>query len=311
MARGIVVYLSYTGNTKSIAESIHRGMSPLMDSCDIVRLRETDPKVMADYDLIGIGSPVRLSEMPAEFRAFIEAMPPMKGKHCFVFNTHGATAQNFMRTTVTALREKGLVVIGFADWYCSVWLAHIPKPYLTDGHPDEIDLQQAENFGREMVERSRRIHAGETNLIQHLPEGIEYDRLYGTLPGEGDIGDARDRILEARKQKLTINMDRCTRCNYCVEICPTDSIDFSADPPVIKDNCDRCWLCEQLCPEAAVEFNWPPLFVNHNIIVERVFLSVLKRAEEDGRYRPLIPMEKVGWDTPLFKTTRPPRYKIV
>ena len=139
MARGIIVYLSYTGNTKSIAESIHRGMSPRLEQCDIVRLRETDPKVLAGYDLIGIGSPVRLSEMPAELRAFIDGMPSLEGKHGFVFNTHGATAQNFMRTAVTALREKGLVVIGFIDWYCSVWLAHIPKPYLIFWHELWLD----------------------------------------------------------------------------------------------------------------------------------------------------------------------------
>ena len=43
-------------------------------------------------------------------------------------------------------------------------------PYYTAGHPDEIDLREAEEFGREMVERSRRISAGETKLIPAMPD---------------------------------------------------------------------------------------------------------------------------------------------
>ena len=65
MTKGIVVYLSYTGNTKQIAEATYRGMSKLMDQSDIVRLRETHPKDLIGYDLIGIGSPVRLGKMPS------------------------------------------------------------------------------------------------------------------------------------------------------------------------------------------------------------------------------------------------------
>ena len=60
MLKGIAIFLSYTGNTKQIAEAIHRGMGPFMGQCDMVRLRETDPKEFGGYDLSGSGSPVRL-----------------------------------------------------------------------------------------------------------------------------------------------------------------------------------------------------------------------------------------------------------
>lgn len=305
MPKGIIVYLSYTGNTRQIARAIYKGMSPLMDRCDIVKLRQTNPADLAGYDLIGIGSPVRLGKMPVELKEFIARMDSLQGTHCFVFNTHAALPVGFMKECVTALKEKGLFVIGFKNWYCAVYLPYVPKPYFTDGHPDEIDLKEAEDFGREMVLRSRRIHQGESNLIQSLPEGEEYDRIYGAQM----TGALPVDVMKARAQGFSIDMNKCTRCNYCVELCPTNSIDFSVNPPVFK-KCDQCWMCEQTCPEGAISFNYAPLHKSHNVIVEQRFVPALKLAEELGRFRPLVKPEEIGWETPLFITKKPPRFKI-
>jgi NAD-dependent dihydropyrimidine dehydrogenase PreA subunit len=52
-----------------------------------------------------------------------------------------------------------------------------------------------------------------------------------------------------------INAERCTNCNICVRVCPTDV--FDRDPggqPKIarQDVCQTCFMCEVHCPEDAM-----------------------------------------------------------
>ena len=306
MTKAIIVYLSYTGNTLKIAEAIQKGTASLVAQSDMVRLRQTDPRTLAQYDLIGIGSPVRLGKMPVELAAFIEGMDGLAGKHCFIFNTHAALPVDFMRQSIEAVKRKGLIVIGFKNWYCTVYLPYVPKPYFTDGHPDAIDLREAEDFGREVVHRSRRLENGEPCVIPSLPEGSLYEEIYGARM----TGSLPSEVMAARAQGFSVDAGKCTRCGYCVELCPTRSIDFSGEKPVFGP-CDQCWMCEQTCPTGAISFNYPPLHRSHNKVVADRFVPALKRAELAGRFRPLVRAEDVGWETPLYVTRKPPRFKIV
>jgi NAD-dependent dihydropyrimidine dehydrogenase PreA subunit len=52
-----------------------------------------------------------------------------------------------------------------------------------------------------------------------------------------------------------INAERCTNCNLCVRICPTDVFDKTqAGPPKIarQQVCQTCFMCEVHCPEDAM-----------------------------------------------------------
>lgn len=55
--------------------------------------------------------------------------------------------------------------------------------------------------------------------------------------------------------------DRCKGCGYCIEFCPRDVLEFSADfnqrgyhAPTVKkpDDCVNCHYCEIICPEFAI-----------------------------------------------------------
>jgi MinD superfamily P-loop ATPase len=68
-------------------------------------------------------------------------------------------------------------------------------------------------------------------------------------------------LMEPHIQKRTdfmgggvaiIDLERCTQCGQCVDLCRFDAInpDFEID----EINCEGCGVCVDLCPEQAIEF---------------------------------------------------------
>jgi Fe-S-cluster-containing hydrogenase component 2/flavodoxin len=192
--KGIVVYYSATGATGKIAGAIHRGMKSVFN-CDVAPLNKMDPKEMAKYDVVAIGGPIWYYRETANLRLYIYNMPRMTGKPCILFCTHGTQPSGFFNSLMQPVRNKELTVIGWNDWYGGAsHVLHMPSPYVTDGHPDEIDLKEAEAFGRSMAERAQRIYAGEKDLIPEIPSGPDADPLWeksgmggggGGMPGAG------------------------------------------------------------------------------------------------------------------------------
>jgi menaquinone-dependent protoporphyrinogen IX oxidase/NAD-dependent dihydropyrimidine dehydrogenase PreA subunit len=317
--KSLLIYYSQSGNTKKIAEAIYAGMNQTGEPCDIKRLREVHRQDLAGYDLIGLGSPVINLKELSNVTSFIEdTMKNVDGKHGFAFCTHGALPGKYLSRVVPAMIQRGLVVIGWNDWFCSAVYGAIPKPYFTDGHPDEIDLREAEDFGREMVERSRRIYQGETQLIPTFPKGREYDEIYNPpeveVPSRSkELRPYEKAVLKANaRMGLKVNMEKCRypKCTLCIDNCPNHSIDFSVSPPVFNIKCDCCWLCEQTCPSGAIEANWEPVQAAHDPLTIGVIQKALEIFEARGRFRRLVPLEDIGWDTPFWKTKKPPRFKI-
>lgn len=266
--KAIVLYYSATGNTAKIAGSIHRGMRSVLERCDLESIREADPGSMADYDLLVIGGPIWYFRETANLRDFIYNMPDMKGKQCALFCTHGSSPDGYMFSLSTAVKRKGMTIIGWNNWYGSVYqVLHMPKPYMTDGHPDEISLEQAGAFGSEMAERAMKIGQGETGLIPK--PGIDPGSSIGVgaeglwkLYGLGDSAPPPEPGVPPPKFKMEkavreLDPEKCKYpdCRKCIGICPISAISFIDGGMSIKESCIDCALCDKLCPEGAIDVN--------------------------------------------------------
>jgi flavodoxin/ferredoxin len=318
----IIIYYSQTGNTAKIAAAIRDGVKEVCP-CDLARLQDIDTPDLAPYDLIGLGAPVWHRREPSGVMNFIEyTMDNVEGKHGFTFCTHGLLPGHFFARVVPLMTQRGLTVVGWQDWYTGVTMPEKPKPYFTDGHPDAIDLEEAKAFGKETAGRSRRIFAGEKDLIPVLPRGGAYEKLY---PGRGQgwqLKKGRKKapstptsiLLEQaglRSFDVTFHREKCLypKCTICIDNCPTNSIDMIMSNPFNRKRCDRCWYCEQLCPTGAIEIDWEAIV---KVIKEHVapgFIEIYKEAQAQKRFRPLVPLDKVGWDTFWYTVKKHPRLK--
>lgn len=292
--KAIVIYFSQTGNTKKVAEAIHAGMEAVTDQCDLVKLKDTRMTSLPGYDLIGLGCPVWEFQEPFNVKVFEENLPPMDGKHIFLFATHGAWRGGIFASIANVLHRKGLTVIGYQSWYGVIWIQAYPKPYVTDGHPDEIDLKEASDFGREMVDRSLRIARGESHLIPQ------------------SFGPEVPRIARAWVD-MTLDREKCRypKCRLCVDNCPLGAIDLSRDPIIFREpgKCLSCYLCELICPTGAIEadFTLEERRANESVRDPDIgVMRLIEKAEAKGHFRWLV--EKKLGEEPLYKLTRRPRF---
>jgi flavodoxin/NAD-dependent dihydropyrimidine dehydrogenase PreA subunit len=308
--KNLVIYHSISGNTKKIAEAIHTGMCRSGVPSEIKKIREVTSEDLKKYDLIGLGSAVMHQRELNNISSFINyTMNTVDGKHGFAFCTHGAFPGQYLARVVPAMEQRGLTMIGWNDWFASVYHPGCPKPYFTDGHPDTQDLKEAEDFGLKMVELSKKIYAGHKELIPKFPRGKEYDDLYD--PGWKPSWEITSAFLRAKSQiRFKVSKDKCKypKCTFCIDNCPMHSIDFAHGEPNFGLNCDTCWLCEQSCPNAAIEIDWKDYSDAHRPMIDALENS-LDIFEKRGKFRRLVSADQVGWDKFVWQYKKP-RFKI-
>jgi len=106
-------------------------------------------------------------------------------------------------------------------------------------------------------------------------------------------------------------------------------IDFSHNPPVFHKACEGCDVCYALCPTRALTItnlaeyhgalsqpcdpkhpsaNCHGIAMINGKLGYQGFYSPLNEAADKGKFRPLVPIEQVGWNTELSTFTRVPLF---
>ncbi len=273
----LILYFSMSGYTERVAERIRNGILEKTGHCDLMAMADADIRSIAEYDLVGLGCPVYYYKEPFNVSDFIEGLPHLKDKHWFVFCTHGSVMGTTLVSMSEKLKKKGVVVVGHFHVYADATAPFFPYPVPTSGHPDPLEYEQAEDFGRDIIERSERIAQGEVNLIPSTdPVPEQWVQLAGMLTREA---------LSQMFPPLRFDLEKCTSCHECEDACPAGGIDVEADPPRIQSPCIYCYQCPMICPALAIDADWDTVDSSFGDSLFAMYLQELEQAEARGEFR--------------------------
>ena len=137
-------------NTDKIAKAMARVLR-----AKIVRPQEITPEEILGYDLVGFGSGIYYFKHHKSLLEFVEGFPRCEGK-AFVFSTRGIGPVLFYhRALKKKLLEKGFTILGEFSCKGLVTFGFLGLiGGLNRGRPNDTDLVNAENFARQLMERS-------------------------------------------------------------------------------------------------------------------------------------------------------------
>jgi flavodoxin len=158
--RSLVVVFSYHhGNTEKIAHACAKVLG-----AEVKTPQQVKPEEIAEYDLVGFGSGIYSATFDPSVLDLADRLPRAGTTKAFLFSTYGAPAfianREFIEKNHSQIREKlqakGNTVIG--EFGCAGWNTNSFLRFfggLNKGRPDANDLQNAETFARQMMEKAR------------------------------------------------------------------------------------------------------------------------------------------------------------
>lgn len=108
------------------------------------------------------------------------------------------------------------------------------------GRPDLSDLQIATEFGKD--------------IIKQLHQYADI-KEFSTLEVKGNF-PYKENKPKTPATPITID-ELCTQCQYCIEICPVETIELKEEIVSDPEVCIKCCACVKECPNGARVFNTP------------------------------------------------------
>jgi len=242
--KALILWYSQTGLTRRYARLIGCILKSKNLAVDEIELQETNKKLLLDYDLIIIGTPVFYYDTPSNVSEWLETIPSIKGTPVAAFVSFGGPEGNQHNASCHLLKllaNKGGVPVG-RDAFRNI--ASYPTPHwnsakqISGQHlPNAATFDQVRRFTADVLERITR---GETISIG-----------YEVAMWEGLRALPLVWLNKKAISKHTVDAQKCIGCGTCVRKCPTKAIN-PFKQIVDRDKCLACFGCLNNCPADAV-----------------------------------------------------------
>lgn len=223
-------YFSATGTTKKIIDTLTSQFDGEATIHDITLTAPSSEVSLESNDVFILGAPVYAGRIPAIQAERLKAFTGNNTLAVIVAVYGNREYDNALVEMQDILESQGFKVIAAGAFIAQ----HSIFPMVASGRPDEKDLAQVAQFGKDIVA----ILDGVTDIMS-----LQRLELKGNRP-----------YKEANKPALKPSSDdACTQCGVCATECPVGAID-EATLASDEEKCIACARCIAICPTGARNF---------------------------------------------------------
>lgn len=240
--KGIICYLSTTGNTKLVCQSIAKKVT----SAKWVLHNLADKTIpdLTNYDVVGLATYTDYWGPPQKIQDFLESISSQNGnKPAFILNTHAGESGKTLMILKDWMKSKNFNVIAGHSLLTPL---NYP-PMLVNGwgnsdFPNEPDIEAFNQFISQLDASLTQIKNGETvpEFMVKLSETDMAFAFYVRKIAQEDMGD------------LFVDESLCIKCGKCKKVCPYEAIDLTPFPVFDSSKCYGCWGCFNECATKAI-----------------------------------------------------------
>lgn len=244
------IYFSPTGTTKKVINAIVKGMG-ITNNTSIDLTSSAVRNILSPIirgDIVVIGIPVYEERIPEMLYDFLTSLKGNKKPIVLVavYGNFGYGIALNELDTITKNSGFNLVAAGSFIGEHSFSTKEVP---VQEGRPNYEDINKAEEFGRNIVDKMKKIENLNDGLVK-IPKG-KLPLMAKLLPKNSARVFTRTPFAD---------MDICNKCGLCVKLCPMSAI--NRDTLTINENkCIRCFCCVKRCAKKARKIVYKPNFL--------------------------------------------------
>lgn len=282
------VYFSATGTTeKVIAAAVKAAGEVTGADCEMICFNAPEKRketlAFAEGDLVFAGIPVYAGRVPNLLLPFVRDRLVGGGAAAVPVVLYGN--RNFDDALIelrNIMEENGFLTVAAGSFVGE----HSFSYELGAGRPDAEDLRLAEELGRRAAEKAggSEMNSGSDGAAEQ-PEAAQVSasktgwpqtpHIPVSVPGNDPIRpyytprDRHGNHINILQVVPKTDMEKCTRCGLCAELCPLGSLD-AEDPSAVNGICMKCGACIKKCP-AGAKYIDDPGYLYHKTELEEVY----------------------------------------